>query len=124
MQKGKAAKKNKKSLSRPLVLAALRHTSKPVNEDRSENVEHDVHPHEAEIAPCVAVVTLDLHQESIGAGDLAERALASGAGVLEVSAVGLYEGSHVVLAGHVGGRDDFDEFDGFAVGICAGDTGG
>lgn len=57
-----------------LGLLDLGNPSKPVNEHGSEDVEDDVDPHEAEVAPRIGVVTVHGLQERVGATDGAERA--------------------------------------------------
>lgn len=102
---------------------ALGHTSEPVNEHGSEDVEHNVDPHQAEVAPCIAEVAVHLGQIGVCAGDRAEGTVGGGVRILKVAAVGADVVGHVALAGGVGRRAEVKVFDSFAGGSRAGHTG-
>jgi hypothetical protein len=119
----KCEKKKGTPLRRALVLVTLRHTGEPVNEDGSANVEEDVDPHEAKVAPGVIEVTVDRSQEGVGVIDLAPCAFGGGAVVQEIATIERLKGLHVLETGGVVRRSECNKFDCFAVGSCTRDTG-
>lgn len=99
-------KKTGKSRALGLVAVALGHTSQPVDGNSQEDVDNDEHPHDAEVAPGVLVVTRDAGKENVGRGDATEGALGGRilGSILECSSKGANIRSHVVLAGLTGWR--------------------
>jgi len=108
----------------PLFLRTLGHPGEPVNEHGAGDVEDNVHPHEAEVAPRVAEVARHGRQESVGARHGAEAAVARGVRVSEVAAGHLDVRVHVLLAGQVAGRVEVEELDVLADDVGARHAGG
>ena len=97
----KKEEKTKKFTLLCLGPLAFGHTSEPVNEHGSEDVERNVDPHQAEVAPCVAEIAVHLGQIGVCAGDRAEGTVGGGIRVLKVAAVAADVVGHVALAGGV-----------------------
>jgi hypothetical protein len=60
-----------------LALLPPRNTTKPVQENRSRDIESDIHPKQAKVPPARVPVGIDAHEELIRAVHLAEVALSS-----------------------------------------------
>lgn len=82
-----------------LLEALLRHTRKPVDEQRSTHVEDDVHPQKTKVAPSVGIVDVDAGEVCVGVLDSAELAVGGGIGVNEVTADSLDIVTHVLSTG-------------------------
>ena len=107
-----------------LASAALRHTSNPVNEHSSSDIEDDVHPHQAEVAPSIGIITADIGKISVSVGQRTERAVRDGSLVLKSSAERVNPGLYVFLAGLAGGGLNAEVLDIGAGSISMSNTGG
>jgi hypothetical protein len=105
-----------------LAAVALGHTSEPVDANSQEDVDNDVDPHDAKVAPGILVVADDLGKEDIGGLDGAVRAIGGGIVVQEVSTGQVDVGLHVLEAGLAVWRVEVQVLDALAGGCGAGDT--
>ncbi len=96
----------------------------PIQPQCAENVEDDVRPHDAKIAPSGRVLRAELCQVDIRLGSRAEFAISCGVFVGKVATCGVDIGVHVLAACFVGGRVEFDEFNGGADDVVVGQPGG
>ncbi len=107
-----------------LYLLLPRDPGVPIQPQCAKNVEDDVHPHDAEVAPSGRVLRAELCQVDIGLGSGAEFAISRGVFVDEVATYGVDIGGHVLAAGFAGARVKFDEFNGGADDVVVGQPGG
>lgn len=99
------------------LLGALRHSDVPVKSQCSKDIKDNVHPHDAEIAPSMAVTRADGSKENIGVANGAEATIGGGARVEEVTTVCVNVRLHIGAAGATG-RLKVEVFIGGACDLC------
>lgn len=81
-----------------LLLALLRHTGQPVDEQGTEDVEDNVDPHNAKVPPRILPVDVDRRNERVGRAHRAELAVRARVGLEKVAACRLRVVRQVLLA--------------------------
>lgn len=105
-----------------LLELLLGHTGKPVDEQRSSDVEDDVDPHQAKVPPSLRVVATDSSQVGVGLGHAAVDALISRIRVGEVTLGGVDECLEILDASLIRRWLDFDKLVVGTDDVCIRDT--